>query len=307
MKINPHLTTTGKHSKSITESILKDVLRYDISNGDNLGYEYKSDESRFIFITGKNEDERLISMFKPPIVDKDQRGKNVIIVDMREFVNIKNDFETLSEIILPKTGYELPLITALLTADYLEKDNFGDFKNFYYLSLQTVLINRLSYTLSLDNADVETISIVITSFLVNVVEGSKDNDVKDFIISNNLMGGKIEMSSVDDIQSKINRDANTIDELVKNIQLATSTNRLSSLSKDALLNIFSMSIFRTNVLQLFIGLESPIHWIALVYMYMTKNAYKKSALALVLDKFKRKLKTDDLIRDIDNIVKEHKV
>ena len=73
VNIDPYLTSYGRLIN--IENLKKELLKYVITNDSNLNYEYATeDQSKLVFITGYNSEEKELPLFEHPIIIKDMKN-----------------------------------------------------------------------------------------------------------------------------------------------------------------------------------------------------------------------------------------
>ena len=128
--INSYATSVGEliNIKSVITALNRFLV---VTTNRNLNYEYKSEEdTRLVFITGWDEDEKDIPIWDYPLPFKDSKGNETVAVDLRKYLNKAipgKQIMNLNDVVRDRTGFDYTIINTLITNE-LVNGNFGKFK-----------------------------------------------------------------------------------------------------------------------------------------------------------------------------------
>ena len=98
-----------------------------------------------------------------------------------------------------------------------------------------------------------------------------------------------------------------IDRLVENIKLAIGNVKANYVTTDVLINILANVWFGPGGSETpIMSLENAPTWIAMLFVSIDSKVYKKSRVAMVLDKFRTKLKLNTVDDTINKYIEERK-
>jgi hypothetical protein len=270
----------------------------------NLNYELAENTgNKLMFITGYNKDEKDLPVFDHPLIFKDHRNNLVIASDLRKYVRPdKEQALNIKDITKDTNNVNFILIRTLATQEFLSGD-VGTFREIYKgitTALAMVISNIITVSLPLNPVEKVYIEIVI-SFYANRLFSNTNNmdELKDAVyarITNSKLSIPVNHNTVVTVMSGCNLNANTIEDLITNIKTVLPAEKANLVSTELLINSMSNLWFGPGGTEaMIIALEHMPTWIALVYSCISDNTFKRSRLAMLLDKSKRNI-NDKLIK-----------
>lgn len=318
--ISPYHTTVG--SVLQVEKIRMALLKY-VSTTKNtlLNYEFISGgiESehvkvpQFIIIAGIDADEKELPIFDHPMIIRDIKGNECVCVDVRKYVRSVTDQPADILPLAKDLGSVMFIILrGLITVDFLAGKQ-------YHLSGNKVIGaaygmfmgNIINSIIGLNPIEKMNVDIVAAFFANMQFYPNKDLNsmVEDIIgrVANSDFTMKLQIKYVNDLISKINVNARTIAELTENIKIAVGNGKESLIDKSSILSRLAGLWFGPgDNNSLAIGLEHMPTWIALLYATCADRNFKKSRLAIMLDKNSRQIKPAEFEKYINSYIAERK-
>ena len=308
--INPYDTNYGK-LLDIT-NIKKELIRFEmLRKNDNLNYEIPNGENhRYLFITGKDQDEIDLPIWTQPLVFQNIEKENIIAVDLRKYVKKDIDINLLDSV-KDKNNFDYLILESLIIGDFIE-GNYGIFNNItknITLGFSTVIANIVNSIVSLDPVEKTNVEI-ITAIYANMllVEG----DGRDYIdgilarVSKTKFTIPISHKYIEKLVNipELDLYASTYVGLVNNIKIILDT-KSSLIDETILLNAISNIWYGHGSSEsVMIATEHMPTWITLMYTSLNNKSYKKTRLAMLLEKNKRNIKPDDVIKYIELYLKD---
>jgi len=308
--INPYDTNYGK-LLDIT-NIKKELIRFEIlRKNDNLNYEIPNGENhKYLFITGKDQDEIDLPVWTQPLVFQNIEKENVIAVDLRKYVKKDVDLNLLNSV-KDRNNFDYLILESLIIGDFIE-GNYGIFNNIIKnitLGFSTVIANIINSIVSLDpveKTNVEIIAAIYANMLF--VEG----DGRDYIdgilarVSKTKFTIPISHKYIEKLVNipELDLYASTYVGLVNNIKIILDV-KSSLIDETILLNAISNIWYgHGNGESVMIATEHIPTWITLLYTSLNNKSYKKTRLTMLLEKNKRNIKPDDVIKYIELYLKD---
>jgi len=302
-ELNPYNRTLQKSIKKTTDNIKDRIYEYRAMGQGDLGYGY-SGEVEYIFITGATDIEKGFPKFTLPIVDLTSR-RPTIMVDMRPYAlskltSIENKLE---DMLLKKTSYSLPLMSALMLGDSIEGNVL--LKSEWYKSYSFILTNALVNELSLDPYDRTSLHVTILAYMVDNLDRNREVSARDFIIVNNMLlnGLRVDTSDIQEITANLQRTDLDINVLIENINICSEDRRLKTLTLDIVIGALNKLVFAKDGAYIVNGLEYPELFMPLLHTYTTNTFMKRTKLVESFKYISRKLDTKDMNRALENIIK----
>ena len=308
--INPYDTNYGK-LLDIT-NIKKELIRFEIlRKNDNLNYEIPNGENhKYLLITGKDQDEIDLPIWTQPLVFQNIEKENIIAVDLRKYVKKDIDINLLDSV-KDKNNFDYLILESLIIGDFIE-GNYGIFNNIIKnitLGFSTVIANIINSIVSLDPVEKTNVEI-ITAIYANMllVEG----DGRDYIdgilarVSKTKFTIPISHKYIEKLVNLPELDlyASTYVGLVNNIKIILDA-KASLIDETILLNAISNIWYGHGSSEsVMIATEHMPTWITLMYTSLNNKSYKKTRLAMLLEKNKRNIKPDDVIKYIELYLKD---
>lgn len=300
LTISPYDTSYGKVLN--VSPVIKALMVYGASST-NLNYELVENTGiKLMFITGYNQDEKDLPVFDHPVIFKDHRNHLVIASDLRKYVRPdKEQPLNIKDIIKDTNNINFILIRTLATQEFLSND-VGTFREIYKgISTALAMVISSIITVSVPLNPVEKVYVeIVTSFYANRLFSNTDDmdDLKDAVyarVTNSKLSIPITHNTIVTVMSQCNLNANTIEDLIINIKSVLPVEKANLVSTDLLINSMSNLWFGPGGTEaMIIALEHMPTWIALVYSCVTDNTFKRSRLAMMLERSKRNI-NDKLI------------
>jgi len=281
---------------------------------DDLQYEYnKLGNSRAIFITGYNDEEKELVAFDHPVIVKTLKQELLVVVDLRKYVNANNELTPrLSEVARDKNSIDFCVARAFLELSFIN-GNAGLHRTIYkpLTTAMGVWVSGMVTTLvGLD--PVESFSVEVASTLYAntlIYEQDEINSQWDTIVAR-AMGSKhvfkLDRKLVHEVASGyVDRDEPGLETLIKNIVKVLPESKARFITVDSLISVMGNVFYgpgggETPV----IALEDMATWSALVYSVITNRSYQKSRIGMLLNKNKRVIDSAIIEKHISNFLKE---
>jgi hypothetical protein len=302
MKIyDPYETTYG--SLISTNSCRTDLIKYISTTDTNaLSYEYYSNEGvNVAFITGVNEEERELPVFDHPMCVKDIRGNEYIVSDVRKYVNpVESNISLkLEEIVRDKNGLEFVVLRALLTKDFKD-GKVGLHRNVFKpaaTAMSTLIASLLSNVVGLDPVEKGNVEIATACYfhimLTDQDEMEEMTDINRVKVIKGNYSIKFTSNMIEKVISKVSNVMVNINDLVSAIKAVLPEEKSKFVNLDVIVNMTNNLWYghggsETTI----ISLEHLPTFLALVYVGLENKSYKKTRLAMLLDKSKRSIGND---------------
>jgi len=249
--ISPYDTTYGK--KINISSVNKELVKYITStNNKNLNYEYVVNDSvGFVIITGCDNDEKSLPIMEHPVIIKDVRNKEIVVVDIRKYVKpIVEQPLYIKDIIKDQASVMFIINRGITTIDFIAND-FGNYRNMFkhiitgYAMVISNTINSMVALTPTEKIDVELTAALFANMLLTT-----DDNIEDTLDATEARLGTCKLSlpiSRKYINSKIiilDTKDKTIDGLVNNIKLILGNSKSDIITTNVLVNM--LLIFGTD-------------------------------------------------------------
>lgn len=308
MKIDPYECNIGKY---VTMGDVKKTLDQLIVETDgDMNYNYPDVNGiRPLIILGVNEQEDLVPVFRHPIMFVDNRGKQRVALDLRQFVKInKEEIVSVSQVVRDKAGFDVGvtrMIFMMLLAD--NSNNVMFIKNSLVTGFTTWLGGMISVALQLDTVEQMRLNIAITWYYTGIMKDGELNDSDMNRTMTNTYGirqAKYIKDILVDLPKEITKDV----DLIEIIKKSVNSPKTDTITLDFIYNIINNSYWGNNNHEMSIlALEHVPTWIAIMHVVSTGRGYKKTKLASSLDRQKRRIKLDEFNKYVENKIKENTI
>jgi len=297
--MNPYDSLLQKAIKGSIDSIKESILSYRAMGPGDLGYGYSNNDVEYIFITGANDIEKGIPRFTLPIVDLEGR-KPLVITDMRLFAKSKLDRieDKLEDMVLTRTTFNIPIEQALLLGTSIEGTII--MKTYWYKAFSFFVTNMLTAELGLDPYDRASMHVSVLTYMVDIIERDRDINSRDIIVSNNieLVGNRLELEDIKEINKNFNREPNSLDILIENINKSSEDRRLKTMTIDILLGSVAKLVIRRDVVAINNSFEFPELFLPLLFTYVDNSFLKKTKLAEGFKYINRKVDIKEMGKEL---------
>ena len=311
-KIDPYSSSIGELIN--TSSLTKKLEEYMIEDK-YLSYEYASvGETNLVFITGKNHEETSLPTWEHPLLFKNTNDEYVIATDLRKYLKpIKDDIINTSDVVKDEAGYLFQIVRVLLM-DEMVNDNFGALRIIQknIVSSFSIFVSAvMSNNIMLDPAERVNVEIALQHHMyLRMLNGDPDiSDISTIAakIANTKLSLPVNKKSILNMIDTFVHEPSDIDALVENIKLAIGNVKANYVTTDVLINVLSNVWFGPGGSETpIMSLENAPTWVAMLFVSIDSKVYKKSRVAMVLDKFRTKLKLKTVDDTINKYIEERK-
>jgi len=312
--LNPYDTSYG--SLISIDKTIEDLKKFiAIKRSDVLNYEYRNTENvKFIFVTGKDEYEKELPYWEHPLVFKDMDGVYAICTDLRKYVTIKDDdFISLEEVIRDKNSVEFLIARSIVISDFIEK-NIGTYKIYFNDiagSFSVWLSSAINNIVALSPIEKVEVEIALNFYYHSLFYNEWNEDVIESIsgnISHTKLSMPVNMKLVKSISSKLPEEVIGIQSMAEFIKAVLPENKQLLIDDTAILNTITNAWYGPgNSETIIMSLEHAPTWMALLYINVENKSFKRTRIAMMLDKYKRKFKFDNYIKKIDEVIENKKM
>ncbi len=306
MLLDAYKTTVGKHNSEFKNKIEERLLKYNLTSDENLSYEYGNvNGGKIIFITGKNEDEINIPSFVLPILSKDIKNNDIIFLDVRKAVKIKDNFTSIKDITRDKSYIDFAITQAIFTLNLKNLSFLEPIHHSIVKALSGWITSSISNNLMLNPVDKEELNVIVIDYVLTVIDPDKDNSLKEYLCTKLNVFGKVKESRVIEILEKCNREPSSLIDLISNIKNSDLQDRLVRLDYTLLYTVISQSMFGTGIKEsLIIAIEHIPTFIGLLYVASSTRLYQKTPLANFLKVSGRIIEIKDTVSFIENTIND---
>lgn len=310
--IDPYETTYGKVINKVR--LIKDIQSYIVRSDDSLCYEFvNTGDSKLAIITGYNEEERSLPIFDHPLIIKDVKDNNIVVVDVRKYIKPVKDEQpyTLSDLVKDGAGYKFSILRGLLMADFLNHD-YGNLRQVYpaiSMSYAAVLATLINGYCTLNPEEIVFVELACAYF-VNTLFVDRDDidDLKQNIlarISSFRYSLPVTKTTVQRLLGDTQYLGQDLEGLLGLIKQVLPPEKAELINDSVLVNLLSNAWFGPGGGEtLVIGLEHMPTWIATVFVSLDSLTYKRAKLSSILAKYSKSIDSKSFIREIENYIKE---
>jgi len=299
-----------------TREIIFKLTEYAINQTESLSYEFATDRTKIVIITGKNDEEKALPNWQHPIIYTNTRRETTVAIDMRPYmVSNLTDMITVREKLQDKYNGTLLLYRLVFTKLILDEDTtwFSHVKNELLESFSKIISTTVGMILY-DKTITTPVEMVSKLHLLSVSFNDKDHRLKHIIeklnredINSMLHGENKELyrklnKAADD--NKLEIPSTTIGSLVDNIKVAVDNDRADGITEDVMIQSLSRSFYGIDSKTLSIAMVEDLpSLIAVLVMVITEGINSKSNIRKILDNSKRTTKPKELSKFLMDVYK----
>ena len=309
-KINPYSSSIGE---LINTSTLTNKLEEYMIEEKYLSYEYHSvGDIHLAFITGKNNEETRLPTWEHPLLFKNINDEYVIATDLRKYLKpIKDDLLNISTVVKDEAGCLFQILRVLLM-DEMCNDNFGALRSIqkHIVGSFSVFVSSvISNSVMLDPAEKVNVEIALQHHMyLRMLNGTPDiSDISTIAakIANTKLSLPVNKKSIIAMVNTFRHNPSDIEGLVENIKIAIGNVKSDYINSDILINILANTWFGPGGSETpIMSLENAPTWVAMLFISTDSKVYKRSRVAMVLDKHRTKLKLKDITNTISKYIEE---
>jgi len=313
MLVNPYDTTLGKIFS--VEKIISEVKKYMVLNDGDLSYEYlHGEDTKLVFITGKNNSEIELPIWNHPIATTDTKGGNIVLVDLRTCVKVKNEFAELSEVVSNEPVFEFEILRAVLTAQLLD-GNTAVVKSFEktLISAFTLWVSKILATaLVLNPLEKTKLNAVIAYYVISLLHVAKEPlELNNACIK--IKNAKFDLPTdiklITEVIGKIEGtkivDADGLSTIIRNANISP---KLATMTTDAIQNLLYNTWFGNKSVEVVaLSLEHLPTMFSMFYAAVENKTYRKTKLSNILSGHSRAIDTKEFVKNVKILIKESKV
>ena len=292
MLYNPYETTylRSKRQEELEMELNKFFVMY---KPETLSYEFRNNEMNLVFITGKNDDEKLLPIINQPYFIE-YKHDDYIIIDVRRLVKYDYDknFLDVNDIIKDKITF-LHQVTKAMYSEYAKTEpaKLQRLVNPTSYAYTSWLVGSIMRKYGLSPTEKQNVNIVICQYIVNKFI-NPDNDkyeAREVIERvNQVLNLKLTNNIKEYIINSINTTPDTIEDLIENIITLTESKKLLNLNKTVLYDAIGQSWFGQNGLEeALVALEHIPTVIAMTNTVLISSFYRKTFFGQMVDANKR--------------------
>lgn len=294
------------------EALSKEFQEFLIKNAGDLQYEFKTKEVELVFITGKNDAERDLSVLNHPLYVNNGR-REIIFVDLR--MVIKPDFNInnggIGVQVRDMTNYNIIILRTMFTVLQLEdKDELRNIRDSIAVMFSRWIAKVFAGHFSLKTYEPFAIEAVCSHYF-RCILSDEDQDKQSFIvIKNKIANSKVpyfNLKYLDETLADININPKNIDDLISNIVKVVDNDVINSLDAKILYNAVDRSWFGMNSTELLsVAIEEPYTFAAIAFEAINNNSHKRSLLTSILKdrSAANASKSSEYIKSVENLKKE---
>lgn len=307
MIIDPYETMVGK---IVNTDIEENLNRFLIDTPNKiLNYEYRSmNDTIYVFITGRNDYEKELPVFKHPIMITDSiKNRKHLFMDIRQFVNVRNVNRILniSDVLRDKSNFNILLVRGIYQ-DILDKNpNYiTTYTDAIVGSITSMISSVMNMGLVLNPQEVLDLNITIMHYLLHMLDSDVESiPVKIYRLS--VIKGDIDY--IREIISRLDVPID-VDGLANNISKCSKSVKLLNINSDLIYGLTrGMFYCDNNVELLAMMLEHPPTMVSMLFNAYDDRMYSKSRLTTILINNKRKIPIELFVKRVSNEVNDRKI
>jgi len=307
MIIDPYETMVGK---IVNTDIEENLNRFLIDTPNKiLNYEYRSmNDTIYVFITGCNDYEKELPVFKHPIMITDSiKNRKHLFMDIRQFVNVRNVNRILniSDVLRDKSNFNILLVRGIYQ-DILDKNpNYiTTYTDAIVGSITSMISSVMNMGLVLNPQEVLDLNITIMHYLLHMLDSDVESiPVKIYRLS--VIKGDIDY--IREIISRLDVPID-VDGLANNISKCSKSVKLLNINSDLIYGLTrGMFYCDNNVELLAMMLEHPPTMVSMLFNAYDDRMYSKSRLTTILINNKRKIPIELFVKRVSNEVNDRKI
>lgn len=317
--VSAYDTTFGKliQIEKVKRELLKFITELEVKN---MNYEFtfkkistdNSLDNRLMFITGFSDIEKELPIWDYPIIVENLKHEKIVCVDLRKYMKqLKEQPLSITAEAKDKSSVTLLAMSAMLTLEF-SMGNTGMLSNYYkhittaYTMLLASMINNI---IPLNPSERMAVEIAI-AFHANYlfVNPTDVHDYRDNIVAR-LSTMRYTIPPTKDVIKEVSEplvgNDKTINGLVANITAVMTESKKMFITKDLITNILAGQWYGTNgSAGMIVALEHMPTWIAMFSSVISDVTFKKSKLALILDRYSKQIGVPDAIKGMNNYMSE---
>ena len=296
------------------DKLATEINRYLVKNDEPLNYEVREYDTKIVIITGKNEEEKEISLFQHPFIFKTLRGDDAIALDMRPYMKNKLDnIITVREGLVDKYNGILQLQRLVFT-NILYKDANNEWLSYsrqQLLEAFGVLFSTMTSMMVFDRTITDNVKVISKLHMLSM-DVEEDLKLEEFI-------GRLSRKDISDLThgplkelyGKMNLmydrgdlvlPSRSLGSLVNNIKVLDDTGRCEGLTVDLYTQTLSRGFFSLDSKNLSIALVEHLPtFIAVVINVMLEGVNSKASFRKILEANKRAVKGKELALQLREI------
>jgi len=266
----------------------QDRLRNDLMelyrHNQNLTYDYlKSENSRVVFITGKNEDEKSILPFIIPVVYTAVTGKKFIFIDIRTMVKHRLDgIDNLDDMIQNRVAFDSMLkYVKILMNKFDAEEILLDFKIKLIKIWSGSISSHITQNFRANQDDSMNFRILLAYYGACLV-GIGDKEERLIFAAKCTLG----VNKINDLERLIgDNDIENInvDGFMEFIDKILYGTRLSNITKDTFIITATTIVFGLDLRKLMTAsLEDPALFVIILNNVLNNRIYNKTSLSNIL-------------------------
>jgi len=312
--IDPYKTTYGKNIN--TSKLVTELTKYYIENGSvNLGYEFATNgDCDYLLVSGKNDDEKELPLWDHPIVVTMHNNNKFIAVDLRRYLNITGDVSELTDSVKDINGFIFTMLRAMLMMDVVNEDYSAlkDIEKNLASAFAMWISDTINSAIGLN--PIEKLNVELAAgyyfyiMMLNRDPESEDLRMIAYKLSKTKLSLPSSLKSIESVVANLDGNIDSIDGLIGNIRIVLGEPKNKLIDLNMLVNIIANSWFGPNGSEsVLMSLEHYPTFVAMVYVNLNSKIYKRSRIAMSLDKNNNKIKGKDIAASVDKYIKSRTV
>lgn len=282
-------TTPGRAVKHSLDTALKEALVSGNLPNRQLGLE-PVDQRRAVFVIGGTTDEMHIPPFVHPYLIRNFKNQDYLVSDVRMFRATSQEFisdKDFEEAVRNKGEYALVKSRAALNLLWLGSGVARIRARFSFAGsvFASWLSQAISKAYALDALDQLRITAVSIYYYHSLFTASKrlEGEALEIAVVHTIKTTKLPAVEIYSLFEKMG-EISGIEDYCREVQNCIENVRLRDFNLPLLLNLIRNSWYGANAKEmLFVALEHPPTWIAIVYATLTERTYKSSSLYKIVE------------------------
>lgn len=284
------------------EKIIREPLNYEIT--DEL-------DVKLDFITGYNEDEKKLPVFDYPVIVTDYKGVKHIVSDLRKYCRVMTEKPIeLADVLNNKAGGKFVINRAIMNLK-LVREELGSFKtsqNSLTTFFAMVVRSAIGQIVSITPRDTVIIEVLSAVYLTNKFAYRFSKSEREGIYAGrtsqlNLSFGHPKPKDVQGILKDVDTEMSTFDDLIKQIIVAVPDLNSRLTTNSIVVATSNWWYGPGGISTMASHFEHLPTLLALYYAAVTDGTYKRNKLAMIANKYKKKINTDG-IEAMSKVIKE---
>jgi len=290
-----------------SDKLATELNRYLAKTNEPLNYEVKEYDAKVVIITGKNDDEKDITLFQHPFIFKTIKGEDAIAMDLRAFMKTKiEDIITVREGMSDRYNGMLQLQRLVFTNMMFNESNIEwlSYSRQQLIEAFGSIISTITSMMVFDRSITESVDIVAKLHLISLDSGD-DLSLEEYIgrLSRKNISD-LTHGNLKDLYGMLNLLANkgdlvlpsrTLGSLVNNIKAIDSTGRCEGLTTDLYMQTLSRGFYSLDSKNLSVAMVEHLPtFISILINVITEGINNKSSFRKIIDGNKRNIKGKEL-------------